>query len=532
MTLEKSASNGSALRPFIIGLVGHRELSENELPDLQQAFDLYISKLLSELKHTPILILTSVAEGSDRLAHKSKFRNRIKICSVLPFEKEEYAKDFPGKLKLSEFQATLDDSDYVIAFTPKTSSKKMTEAERNRAYRDSAFWICDRANSLYAIWDGNTSRGVGGTADTVKYRIRKMGANAQIDSGINLVHLQASNANSAPVSDCECGGHNGVSKADLRNLKDFDQLNSYLVNSEVEIDASSLDSHFELLDREAIALQSEFVGGTKLLLALGVLTVNIASFQMELLTFASLYPAVLLLALTIFIWARQSKSQIKTAYETFRLMAEVIRVQIWWNSCGIRSKVLDEVPELRETGGPARLFLSNTFLMHEIANWNSYPTFAASAEPIEWIEGQRNYLRSGNSNGAIKKNEVKAKVQQRLIFFFVFVAGSAILLGTSASSLFEDIDTEVVRASTSVLFTVSLSVAAAIAAFTQVMSYREVIGRYRIKEFRLQNSITLIKNARTKLERLKIAREVGRDSLSEAFRWYQVKSDRQVRPFQ
>jgi len=532
MSPKKSANNVDARRPFVVGLIGHRELSQVELPSLQQAFDNYISKLLETLKHTPILILTSMAEGSDRLAHKSRFRDQIKICSVLPFNKEEYAKDFRGTQNRAEYQATLDDSDYVITFSPKTANEKMTEIERNRAYKESAFWICDKANSLYAVWDGKSSRGVGGTADTVKYRIRKMGAYSQIDSGINLVHLLASNASSAPISDCECGGHNLISKSDLRNLRDFDQLNSFLSNSDVQIDPSSLDSHFELLDKEAIALQGEFLGGTKLLLTLGVLSVNVASFQLELLTFDSLYPAALLLLLTIVIWFRQSKSQIKVAYETFRLMAEVMRVQIWWRSCGIPARVLDEIPELRETGGPARLFLSNTFLIQEIASCNSVEVTKTSVDPLDWVEGQRNYLRSGKSKGAIKKNESKAKFQQRLIFFFVSLAGFSILFGTSASTLFEGFDEDLVRASTSIFFTGSLSIAAALAAFAQVMSYREVIGRYRIKEFRLQNSITLMRSARVRSERLKIAKEVGRDSLSEAFRWYQVKSDRQVRPFQ
>lgn len=532
MSLEISFNKNSALRPFVIGLIGHRQLSDYELPSLQEAFDQYLATILGALRFTPVLILTSVAEGSDRLAHKSKYRSRIQICSVLPFNETEYAKDFPGKEKLLEFRKALDDSEFVISFTPKTITKKMSDSERNKAYRDSAFWICDKANSLYAIWDGKSARGVGGTADTVKYRTRAIGANAHMDSGMGLVHLLASNATSSPNYECECVGHGEISKADFRSLKDFDRLNSYLANSDVQVDPHSLQSHFELLDKEAITLQREFLGSTKLLLSLGVLSVNIASIQMELLTFSSLVPAALLLLLTVVFWARQSKSQIKVAYETFRLMAEVLRVQIWWNSCGIKASVLNEIRELRETGGPARLFLSNTFLVQEIASWNLIKASQATVEPIDWVEGQQNYLRFGKSKGAIKKNEAKARLQQRLIFSCVALAGFSILIGTSASSLFSEFSQESVQALTSFFFTVSLSIAAALAAFTQVMSYREVIGRYRIKEARLHNFINLLRSTKKRSERLKIAKEVGRDSLSEAFRWYQVKSDRQVRPFQ
>jgi hypothetical protein len=532
MKLEASQLQNSALRPFVVGLIGHRDLLDAEINHLQAAFDEYIEKILDTLKFTPILVLTSLAEGADRLAQRSKFRNQIKICSVLPFSLPEYSKDFLGRVKRAEFKTSIDDSDYVISFEPKSSSIQMSVSERNKAYRDCAQWICDKSNSLYAVWDGNTSRGVGGTGDTVKYRIRNITAHSQIETGLKLVHSLASNGPSKPVKDCDCGGHEDFSKANVRSLRDFDLLNSYLANSDVLVDPISLESHFELLDKEAILLQKDFIGGTKFLLTLGVLSINIASFQMELLTLASLVPASLLLLLTIFYWSRQSKSQIKVAYETFRLMAEVMRVQIWWNSCGINARVLDEIPELRETGGPARLFLSNTFLIQEISSWSSLNSELTNSEPLDWVEGQKNYLRSGKNKGAIWKNESKAKKLTRTIFSLVALGGLSIILGTSASSLFPTLNDDSVQAITSVLFTASLSIAAAMAAYSQVLSYREVIGRYRIKEFRLQNSILLMRKARTRRERLKIAKEVGRDALSEAFRWYQLKSDRQVRPFQ
>lgn len=521
-----------ALRPFVVGLVGHRKLSPADLHSLQEEFDSFLIQLLENLQETPLLVLTSIAEGADRLAHHSKYRDRIQICSVLPMPIKEYSKDFATKQQRESFEALIKNSEYVIAFN-ENSNKKFVGADRNKAYKECADWISDHSNSLVAIWDGGPSRGIGGTAGTVRRRLRALGANSHFDQGgVTFKHFLAANADSSSVPNCDCGGHFEVTPSDIRSLKYYNKLNSFLSDSTIQLKPDSLLSHFELFDTEAIHLQREFVRRSRILLGLGVLTVNIASIQLALLSVLTLLPTLLLLLSTVLYWRSLTKNQIKNAYETYRLLAEVLRVQNWWYSCGVSRNALSEITELRETDSAVRLLLANTALMVEISSFSGNLDPLGNSDPAVWIQEQKDYLVSSTGHGAINRAELKGSILKRRIYLSVFVAGASLILGSIWTSLTESSFHDTIEWITSSIFTLSLSLAAAIAAFAQVMSYGEIVGRYRIKEYRLQRALHAVGSTKSRAEKQRTARAVGIDSLSEAFRWFQTKSDRQVRPFQ
>ena len=98
------SSDTRSLSPFFVGLIGHRELREDEIERVQIKFDEQIHRLLKKLKSTRIIVLTSLAEGADRVVQKSRYRDKLSVCAVLPFSKKEYEKDFPGKKASSEFR--------------------------------------------------------------------------------------------------------------------------------------------------------------------------------------------------------------------------------------------------------------------------------------------------------------------------------------------------------------------------------------------------------------------------------------------
>lgn len=77
---------------------------------------------MKQLPNTPVLVLTSLAKGADRLIESSKFRRRVKVCAVLPLEVDEYLKDFETKGEKDEFRRVLANCEMNLTMDS-TSSK-------------------------------------------------------------------------------------------------------------------------------------------------------------------------------------------------------------------------------------------------------------------------------------------------------------------------------------------------------------------------------------------------------------------------
>jgi hypothetical protein len=80
--------NQESTVPFFVGVIGHRQIREEEIPRLQREFDSQIKSLLVTVKSTKIVVLTGNAEGADRIPQASQYRKHFSICAVLPFAKE------------------------------------------------------------------------------------------------------------------------------------------------------------------------------------------------------------------------------------------------------------------------------------------------------------------------------------------------------------------------------------------------------------------------------------------------------------
>src|SRR5215207_8040964 len=87
--------------PLVIGVTGHRDLRDADVPQLEREVAEIIARLRSEYlqedAETPIIILSSLAEGAD-------------LVAPLPMPEQEYRRDFEPGLKprnAAEFDALL-----------------------------------------------------------------------------------------------------------------------------------------------------------------------------------------------------------------------------------------------------------------------------------------------------------------------------------------------------------------------------------------------------------------------------------------
>ena len=82
--------------------------------------------------------------------------------SILPLAVDEYARDFHTPASLAEFQALLGRAASVRVVPSDTA------APREEAYEAAGLAMLDRADVVLALWDGEESRGRGGTAEMVQ----------------------------------------------------------------------------------------------------------------------------------------------------------------------------------------------------------------------------------------------------------------------------------------------------------------------------------------------------------------------------
>ena len=525
--------------PFFVGVIGHRQLREEEIPRLQQEFDSHIKSLLASLKLTKIIVLTGNAEGADRIPQASQYREHFSICAVLPFAREEYVRDFPSQNQRAAFEDSLNQSNYIV-ITPNAPTGEVAATARDKAYQECARWISDNSNLLIGFWDGLEPRGIGGTSDTVSYRTSDVYTKTFVhESESGFLHIKASNGERNFKENCSCAGHKAVSTRHVKFLDELDNLNSHIEQSEPASENDQLKLFFNKFDTSASTLQTRFNRRTVSLFACAFLTLQFAFIQQQTFSLLWLSLSALAMTITITLWWSLWRLRIKSAYETLRFVAELLRIQIWWNECGVKMNAFYDNVEYHDIRDSTYSLLKNVFLyakisQPEIGQVTTQAARESSENPeSEWIEGQIRYLTGSKTKaGAIARNRIAARRG------LIFMALSLVFAGTlqvfsTASSLLNIIEPgSLLDWALKLVFPFLLSIAASVAAYAKLMGYKEVKILYDLKLRRLEIALAQLRTLDPAEDSAQIVKSVGSASLTESLRWFQLKGDREIRPFQ
>jgi hypothetical protein len=170
--------------PLVIGATGHRDLRDQDIPVLEREVAAIISGLRHDYLHgdgeTPVIVLSSLAEGADRLVARVALAHGARLIAPMPMPIEEYRRDFEPGLKpgnAAEFEALLAQAVAapVVPFTPGNSldAVRADAARREEQYRAVGLFIARHANVLIALWDGGGgAMAIGGTAEVVAFKSR------------------------------------------------------------------------------------------------------------------------------------------------------------------------------------------------------------------------------------------------------------------------------------------------------------------------------------------------------------------------
>src|SRR3954468_7793725 len=169
--------------PLVIGVTGHRDLRDEDLPELERQVAAVITDLRRDYlgRHhadTPVIVLSSLAEGADRLVARVGIAEGARLVAPLPLPLDEYRRDFEPGIKpgnMAEFDALLAQAIAapVMPFANGNSleSVSVDSAKRNEQYRAVGLFIAQHCNVLLALWDGDEGTvSPGGTAEVVVFK--------------------------------------------------------------------------------------------------------------------------------------------------------------------------------------------------------------------------------------------------------------------------------------------------------------------------------------------------------------------------
>ncbi|MDH3748322.1 MAG: hypothetical protein OER97_08950 [Gammaproteobacteria bacterium] len=173
---EIAISDPELIEPvaLVVGVTGHRDLVESELHGLNDKIRSQFQKIQERYPHTPVVVLTPMAEGADLLIAEVAQSMDLRIVVPLPLPKKLYLRDFRSERSRRKFEELYQ---YANVFElPLVEGNTLEDVSRegdarNKQYAQVGVYVASHCHILLALWDGKPSDQLGGTAQIVEYHI-------------------------------------------------------------------------------------------------------------------------------------------------------------------------------------------------------------------------------------------------------------------------------------------------------------------------------------------------------------------------
>ena len=204
--------DGRGPLPLIISVTGHRDLRREDLATLEGLVRTIVVDVAARYPHSPLVVLSPLAEGADRLVARVALALGARLIVPLPLPRALYEQDFEREESRVEFRALIDAAESVFELPVMHGNTVQGIAEpgepRNRQYAQVGAFVARHSQVFLALWDGVTDgreEKHGGTAEIVRFRLE--GAPGRFDpaaspltlASIGTVHHLITPRQGAPV---------------------------------------------------------------------------------------------------------------------------------------------------------------------------------------------------------------------------------------------------------------------------------------------------------------------------------------------
>lgn len=424
---------------IVIGVTGHRDLRNKDIPQLRELVRDELIKLKTEYPHTPLVMLNSLAAGADLLCAEVAADLGIALKCPLPMSVDEYRLDFDAAT-VTQFETMLNQAEEV--FIAPNTEPLPTEISRDYHYRQAGIYVAEHSHILLALWDGSTAKPDGcGAAETVAFMMRSNYGSGGCFKATNdgaVIHIMTTRQSSEkelPITTRLIENEPGSLRKVLRMTDTFNREAATLPDCQ--------ENEYELLPKEYFSSSIRLKGLSELYHKADSLSLNFQKQYLKTIGYFSVFGVLLVLSFLLydelecdifllcygiliivyflaFMFARRSKAH--TYYLQYRVLSEAMRVQFY----------------LSATGSNENIGNSFTWTQKQDSTWvkeavsasligvQDTPKIPINLIKEYWIDGQFEYhrkaMRRNHRKHRINENTAKGMlIASVMMFVIVFV---------------------------------------------------------------------------------------------------------------
>ncbi len=371
--------------PIAVSIIGHRDPRPEDLGTIEGLVRSILVDLQSRFPHSPLLVLSALADGADRIGAKIALELGARLVVPLPMPRAIYEMDF-SETSRREFGELLDRADqwFELPLLPGVSEEEISVygPPRDRQYAYVGAYLARHSQFIVALWDGVPINLVGGTAFVVDFQlkgipppyIQQQGRFDPEETGPVYHVVTPRVSNPSPVGTActlvkiypdtfeSTEAAEAAFEAILRNTDGFnrdtislrDKLREEraksregLVPTEVEEELTGeMADTVELYSiADSLAIHNRRMTDFTLRLIFAIALVAVGAFDLYL-YFLMSNPSVLTvffgtLAIAYGVYKLAGRNRYQHKHLDYRALTEGLRVQFFWRLAGIRESVAD-----------------------------------------------------------------------------------------------------------------------------------------------------------------------------------------------